>query len=525
MPLALVPGLVFGSAAVAAAGPSAQADGTAPWSAFGFSVSHSSDNKAATTVTRSNAAHLGQAWQFVTPAPTAGEPGVGFDGAPVVADGLVFIGSNTGEFYALHEDTGTVAWSLNAGYYVPGSTCVKHGIEDTATVASDPTSGRPTVYFASANGILWAVDAATGAVVWQSHVYPQPAPTGSFIWGSPTVSGGRVFIGLSSECDDPLIRGGLSSFSQATGAHLATFWTVPATSIGGSIWSSAAVSGAGVFVTTGNGNEGQPTTQGLSNSIVRLNPATLKPIAHWTVPGIATVDDDFGGSPTLFTATLEGKATPMVGACNKNGVFYAWSQTALAAGPVWSDVVGVPATPNSACLATAAWSGSHLLITTNASTVAGVTYPAVSRELDPATGAVVWQTGLADGPILGNSALDGPGVLAAATYTFKSPDDLVLLNAATGAVLATYPTAAPTGGGPVWADGYLLIAGSDGIVHSFTRSRRRRIASRAARVDSAGALTLSDDRTGTVGVRARAVPQRGWRDDMSSSESTSMAER
>ncbi|HEY5108665.1 MAG TPA: PQQ-binding-like beta-propeller repeat protein [Acidimicrobiales bacterium] len=465
----LLTSLVAGTAVGAAAAATVQADGSAPWPAYGFDVTHTSVNKAATTVSPADAAALGQVWNFATPPPPAGRPGVGFDGSPVVAGGLVFVGSNTGMFYALSEDTGAVAWSLDAGF-VPKGTCVKHGIENTATVASDPVTGRSTVYVASANGILWALDAASGTVDWHSSVFPLSSSSGPFIWSSPTVTGGRVFIGISSECDSPLVRGGLSSFDQATGSHLATFWTVPSGSVGGSIWTSAAVSTAGVFVTTGNGNEVKPTTQGLSNSVVRLNPATLKPVAHWTVPGIATVDDDFGSSPTLFAAVLQGKRTPMVGACDKNGVFYAWAQTALAKGPVWSIALGAPATPADACLASATWNGSHLLITANRSTVDGITYPAVSRELDPATGAVIWQTGLDDGPVFGTSAVDGSGVLAAASYSFASPstsNDLVLVNAANGALLATYPTTSPTGGGPVWADGYLLFAGSDGVVHAY----------------------------------------------------------
>lgn len=446
-----------------------QADGTAPWTSFGFTDADSSDNRAATTVTPSDAGHLVEAWSFSTPPPVGGQPAVGFDGSPVVADGSVFLGSNTGVLYALHEDTGTVEWTLDTGY-LPRNTCAKHGIEDTATVAPDPATGRPTVYVASGDGTLWAVDAATGAVDWESPVFPEAMKPGSFVWDSPTVSGGRVFIGMSSECDAPLVRGGLSSFDQATGTRLATFWTVPTTSIGGSIWSTAAVSAAGVFVTTGNGNEQLPATQGLSNSIIRLNPATLRPIAHWTVPDIATVDDDFGSSPTLFSARLGGKVTPMVGACNKNGVFYAWAQSALAAGPVWSDVLGTPSTPSDACIASATWNGSHLFVTADRSVVAGATYPAVSRELDPATGAVLWQTGLQDGPVFGGSALDGSGVLAAATYSFVSPtttNELVLVDAVTGNVLATYPLAAPSGGSPIWADGYLLVAGSDGVVHAW----------------------------------------------------------
>jgi outer membrane protein assembly factor BamB len=466
--------LSFGSAGATSSPTVGQADRTAPWSSFGFGLAHTSKNAAADSVTTKNADSLVQAWRFATPPPTvAGQPKVGFDGSPVVAHGMVFAGSSTGVFYALNEDTGAVVWSLNAGF-LPKYTCPAAGILDTATVASNPTNGKPTVYFAGANGKLWAVDAETGSVDWQVNVFAQAATSAKFVWGSPTIYSGRVYIGIASGCDKPLTRGGLASFNQASGARMGTFWTVPATSVGGSIWSTPAAAAAGVFVTTGNGDETKPSTQGLSNSIVELNPTTLAPVAHWTIPNIATVDDDFGSSPTLFKATLNGVVTPMVGACDKNGVYYALSQTGLANGPVWSIQLGTSAMPPSnACLATASWNGTDLVITTNSSTVSGVNYPAVARELNPANGAILWQTGLADGPVLGNSALDGAGVLAAISYSTTSPtstNQLSLVNVATGAVLANYPTGTPSGGGPVWADGYLMFDGSDGLLHAYRAS-------------------------------------------------------
>ena len=61
---------------------------------------------------------------------------------------------------------------------------------------------------------------------------------------------------------------------------------------------------------------------------------------EWTAPNSLTSDLDFGSSPTLFPQRSSGTATPMVGACNKNGIFYAWRQGNLAAGPVWSRQVG-----------------------------------------------------------------------------------------------------------------------------------------------------------------------------------------
>lgn len=150
-------------------------EGTAPWTGFGYDVAHTSRNADANSVTASNAGSLTQAWEFVTPPPTAtGQPNVGFDGSPTLADGMVFVGSDTGIFYALNEDTGTVAWSLDTGF-LPDYTCSAAGIRDTATVADDPTTGKPTVYFAGTNGILWAVNGADGTVDWQADIFPPVA--------------------------------------------------------------------------------------------------------------------------------------------------------------------------------------------------------------------------------------------------------------------------------------------------------------------------------------------------------------
>ncbi len=136
-----------------------------------------------------------------------------------------------------------------------------------------------------------------------------------FDWSSPTVVNGNIYVGVASNCDAPLVSGGLKEYSQATGALENFYHPYPGHSIQPSIWSSAAVDPAGQndFVTTGHGPGGD------SVSVVRLSASTLAREDAWAVPTTAHgSDSDFGGSPTLFTATLGGTATPMVGACNKN---------------------------------------------------------------------------------------------------------------------------------------------------------------------------------------------------------------
>ncbi len=338
--------------------------------------------------------------------------------------------------------------------YVPTLTCGALGIVSTATVAPAPGSGTLTVYVAGGDGYLYALNAATGAIVWRNVIaIPSTTVSDYYDWSSPTLSNGRIYVGVSSNCDNPLVKGGLKEYDQATGALLAHYLTYPGHSTGASIWSSAAVNPAGtsVFVTTGNGPGGDAV------SIVRLDADTLAKQDAWQIPSTDHgSDSDFGGSPTLFNATLAGVATPMVGACNKNGVYYAFRRSNLHAGPVWHLKVGTAYGTNglgTQCDAAAVWDGTHLYVAANQTVINGVTFAGSIRALNPATGAIVWQRGLTGAPI-GSPTLNGSGVLGVTEYSSGAVLDLV--NAKNGTVLRTFKTGRDFGQ-PVFADNLILM--------------------------------------------------------------------
>jgi outer membrane protein assembly factor BamB len=412
----------------------AAAIGGANWSSYLFTAGHNSYNAGATTITPANAAALTQAWTWLPGAPPVPALGRSLYSSPTVYDGVIYIGANNGTFYALSEATGTVIWKHFVGYVtttVKG--CGDHGFISTATVANDPVSGTLTVYVAGPDGYLYAFNAATGAIIWRSVVgIPSSTVPDYFNWSSPAVANGHVYIGISSHCDDPLVRGGLLSFDQSTGAQQAVFYTVPEGDVGGSVWSSPAVGGNGnVFITTGNGPASNPSLGG-SISVISLNGTTLAETGAWQVPASQQpgVDSDFGGSPTLFSAVLPGstKPTEMVGACNKNGRYYAFRRSDLPAGPVWQDVISM----KSSCVAASPWDGSHLWLSSHTATP---TPSGTISEVDPATGQVIWSTTL-PGPIFGSPTLDGSGILAVPTG-IKTTGATYLLDASNGTVLAT----------------------------------------------------------------------------------------
>jgi polyvinyl alcohol dehydrogenase (cytochrome) len=429
------------------------------WSAYLHDPGHSSFAPGQTTITPANAGNLAAVWHW-TVAAGAGKP---LYSSPTVSGGRIYIGTRSGAFFALNELTGGVIWHRSLGA-IPKLTCSGGaGFASTATVAPDPATGSPTVYTYGATGYLYALNAQTGATRWATRVYtPSSTVNDYYAWSSPTVYGKSVYVGISSHCDNPLVRGGVAGFDRATGKPLpgSPYYAIPQGSRGNSVWSSPAAaagpSGGQVFATTGNGPTGD------SEAIVRLNAATLARQDGWSVPTLErTPDGDFGGSPTLFAATINGTATPMVGACNKNGTYYALRSQNLSAGPVWKRKVAMASAAGPQCDAAAVWNGTALFVASGASTTIGaVTYPGAIRRVNPATGQYLWQRGLPLGPVIGSPSLNGGRVLAAATYNTvtNSNNGVYLINAATGAIVRVIQTHDREFPQPVFADGYLFIA-------------------------------------------------------------------
>lgn len=92
---------------------------------------------------------------------------------PAVHGGVVFIGSDDNNVYALHADTGAVKWTYTTG----------------AEVWSSPAVADGKVYVGSLDHILYALDEETGTEVWKYDT------SASRLWPSPAVADGMVFIG------------------------------------------------------------------------------------------------------------------------------------------------------------------------------------------------------------------------------------------------------------------------------------------------------------------------------------------
>jgi outer membrane protein assembly factor BamB len=473
--LTLVPAAGAAGASAAAAAPARAARAVnLDWPQYEHGPQHSSMSNA-TAFTPSNAASAHQVWHWQPPL-ISGKPAPALDASPTVVAGVVYIGAESGGFYALNESTGAKLWSRQLDTE-PTASCRGLGISATAAVLPDPVSGTSTVYVSGAR-FVYALNAATGAVAWKTRIGPVDAaqPTGYYNWSSPTVAGGHIYVGLSSNCDVPLIRGGVVELDQHTGKVLHTWYTVPSGSIGGSVWTSILASSTGSDVWVSTGNECDPTVDtcpagnqiGNSLSIVHLS-SSLGLLQAWQAPGTAGSghDWDFGSSPVLFGSL---GVPPDLGACNKNGLFYALADNPLGSAPLWTTRLGIPAGPRGACLSSAVWNGpaGTLYLSGDATTVGGTSAGGSIAQANPSSGAFIWQTGLPCA-VMGTPTLDSAGVLAVGTYRCVKPATpaAYLVSAATGAILTTLPVGAnKVFAQPVFAQGTLFVATESGGLYN-----------------------------------------------------------
>jgi outer membrane protein assembly factor BamB len=129
---------------------------------------------------------------------------------PVLADGVLFVGSAAGSFHAVRADSGARVWRL----------------EGSSRIRADALVDGPRVIFGNFDGLLYALERDSGHEVWKQD-------TQAFINASPALVGDKLLVAN---------RGGwVAALNPATGA---TLWY---TLLWGSAAESTAVSYGGYF--------------------------------------------------------------------------------------------------------------------------------------------------------------------------------------------------------------------------------------------------------------------------------------
>lgn len=128
-------------------------------------------------------------WSFTT--------GSNVSSSPKISNGVVYFGSSDGKFYALNATTGQLIWQYQTGGMINQSgACLSNGV----------------LYFGSRDGYLHAINASNGSLRWKFG-------TGiiSFEQSSPTISNGVVYIGGWYQMGNNSVKGSLYAVDAATG--------------------------------------------------------------------------------------------------------------------------------------------------------------------------------------------------------------------------------------------------------------------------------------------------------------------
>jgi len=175
---------------------------------FGFDANHTRYNPFESILSIRNVALLKPAWQVFTKGRVSE--------SPVVAHGVVYIGSEDSSLYAFDATTGTKLWTAQTGGRVSSpavdaNKIVYVGSEDgnlyafdttqgsasrrpvwiakTGTTITSPTIVNGIVYVGALDHNVYAFDSqAGGSPLWTAH-------TGDAIFGSPAVFQGVVYVG------------------------------------------------------------------------------------------------------------------------------------------------------------------------------------------------------------------------------------------------------------------------------------------------------------------------------------------
>jgi polyvinyl alcohol dehydrogenase (cytochrome) len=437
------------------------------WTTYLGNAARTDFNGAESTITPANAAHIAQKWTVTDKR--------GITGQPIVVNGQIYVGSWDGTFHDTPITGGPDVWDDALGLTTDNS-CDKASLGITSTAAYGIVNGTPTVYVGGGgddatggnNDYLYALNATTGAILWKTITGSSPS---AFPWSSPLLYNGFVYYGVSSLNDCPLVRGVVIKMNAATGAIVGSFYTTPSTCIGAGLIGSPSIdTNTGMmYLATGNSNKPCNGISGdYGQSIVEINPNTMTFVASWEIPKSQQgVDSDFLSTPTIFTATIKGVRTTMVGAINKNGIYYALNARNIAAGPVWEDTIGVggDCPPcGTAPSSSSSWDGRVLYIGGDQTTINGTSCGGSIQAVNAATGAYLWRDCLS-ASVLG-SVLVTPGVVFA-----NYGGSFGIYNAGNGATLFSFTDSSSTFShfwcAPTVVNGYLYNDNEDGILYAF----------------------------------------------------------
>jgi len=403
-----------------------------------------------------------QVWR-TSIAAASGVPGDKARATPAIADGKVIVGTQGpfgggGKLLAFDKDTGALLWSTvldsHPAAIITQSATVHAGrvYVGVASIEEAMASFIPGYPCCSFRGSMFALDLATGAIIWKTIMVPPGYPGGA-VWGSsPAVDPrrGQVYIATGNNYDIP--QPALDCIAAAGNDPNAQRACIPSNNFIDSVLALDLKTGAIRWVTAALPFDAW-TVQ-----CIFPNPANPE-----NCPEPAGPDYDFGQMPALFTVKANGKPRDLVGAGQKSGQYWAldpdtgevkWVTVAgpggTAGGLQWGSAVdGLRVYTADANSDAKAWTMPN----------GSIVRSGMWSGLDAATGQVLWQTAPPHGGGTSGPATTANGVVFGCAL--DALGHMYAMNGATGAILWQFASggsclsgAAISNGAVYWGSGY-----------------------------------------------------------------------
>lgn len=431
----------------------------ADWDGYLMDATNSAYNATETTLSPQTMAHLRLVGMFDVGKNIPSKDAVST--SVVSAGNTLYFGSWDGYEYAINATTFALRWRQFLGITTPPA--ADQCFPASAGVSSNAVISGNNLYVGGGAGAMFDLDPTTGTIIWQTKIL---TPPDEYIWGSPLLAHGRIYIGTSSYGDCPLVRARIDMLDTATGQLLKVHYNAGPKDVGNSIWSKGVLDAAdhAVVFATGNGPIGYPDSQ----AIVALNWDTLDEIGTWTVPASQVGgDSDFGSSP-LFVPDL-GNGQHGVVCHNKNGFLYAVAISPQGVHLAWAMRLGVGGDApehDMGDINESVFDGKYLYAATETMTYQGDTYASAVYKIDPTTAKVIWISPINDFFSL-NALAGAHGFLVMGLTDQNYNGAFIIINMATGAHLYQQILSSAVLFAPSIADGEILLPTLDGHLYIY----------------------------------------------------------
>jgi polyvinyl alcohol dehydrogenase (cytochrome) len=312
------------------------------WNGFGVDANNSRYQKTP-GLTAADVPNLKLKWAFGFPG------GAQAYGNPAIVGGRIYVGSDTGLFYSLDGATGCTHWSFQADAGIRSA--------PTVTPLGSGAAARHAVFFGDLKATVYALDAATGELIWKKTV---DAHRFARVTGSVTFHDGRLYVPVSSIEEAPgaqpsyeccTFRGSVVSLDAKDGTQIWKSHTITETPVqvgknsagtpqwapaGAAVWNAPTIDAQRGAVYVGTGNSYTQPAAKTSDAVIAFDLKTGK-MLWWNQitpsdaflvgcrPGIENCpkdvgpDFDFGNSPIL-RALGGGRRVLVIG--QKSGVVW-----------------------------------------------------------------------------------------------------------------------------------------------------------------------------------------------------------